>query len=47
LTNRVLSFSKDHSNSMREESTIESSIREDDLKQYLEQVISEKQFDNK
>ena len=39
LTNRVLSFAKVHSNSMREETAIESSIQEDDMKQYLEQVI--------
>jgi hypothetical protein len=50
LTNRVLSFAKVHSNRMEEETAIEPSIREDDLKQYLEQVIREvkgKATDNK
>ena len=41
LTNRVISFAKDHSNSMREETAIEPSIQEDDMKQYLQQVIRE------
>ena len=41
LTNRVLSFAKVHSNGMREETVIEPTIQEDDLKQYLEQVIRE------
>jgi hypothetical protein len=50
LTTRVLSFAKDHSNNMREETAIESSMREDDFKQYMEQVIREikgKAIDNK
>jgi hypothetical protein len=41
LTRRVLTFAKNHSNRMREETAIESSIQEEDLKQYLQHVIRE------
>ncbi len=41
IENRVLSFTKQNQDMMTEETGIQSSLSEEDMKQYLEQVISE------
>ena len=41
IKKRVLSFTKQNQNRMTEETGIQSSLTEEDMKQYLEQVISE------
>jgi len=38
LTRRVLTFAKNHSNRMREETAIESSIQEEDLQHVIREV---------
>ncbi len=41
IENRVLSFTKQNQDMLTEETGIQSSLSEEDMKQYLEQVISE------